>query len=794
MKRFVILIAAATGIHAASMAEAPATINIKLPDGKRALTVTALNDNILKVTNVSIGDSIPASKIAVLQPGAFTGTVTEGKNGERIISSPTGLNAFITPTGELTINGGNGRIVYDSGKRTVRPDGGNELTLKTFGGAFHGGGERGHKINLAGDTLVMYNRQNYGYGEGEPRISQMNITMPMLVSPQGYAIVMDDFGEAVMTAGNDISYSTISKTPVSYYFVNSPGGFDKLPKEISALTGRQNLPPLWSLGYITSQYGYKNRHEADSVVSMLKKNGYPLDGIVLDLYWYGREEDMGRLDWDPELWPDHKEMLARLKQEGVNLVAISQPYVLRNGKGVDNFNELSAKGMLGKDSIGNTKEVKIWVGDGGMLDVSNPDTRKWLRERYKKLTDEGITGWWGDLGEPEVHPDGMIHANGLSNREYHNLYGNEWSSIINDLFKEEYPDTRLMTLMRGGTTGLQRNNVFPWSTDVSRSWKGLQPQVKIMLNSGLSGLGYMSHDVGGFAVDSLNPVDPELYVRWLQLGLFSPVMRTHSTRYAEPYVYKDLQHILLPIVKARYEWLPYNYALAYENASEGMPLVRPIGMYVSHPELYSDVSDEYLWGRDLLVAPVMQQGATSRQVRLPEGTWVDYNNPMQTFEGDTTIIADAPLETIPLYVRGGTLIPKARYSMRNTLDYRTDDYTIEYYPTLGSGRTDCTIFEDNLASAQSLERNEYSLLTVTADNTPTGIAITVSGEGSYPEMPLKRHLIFEIHNVESPSSVTATDGSSTTKIKSYYDKASRTLRITTTATIPLNINVKRSAR
>ena len=134
-------------------------------------------------------------------------------------------------------------------------------------------------------------------------------------------------------------------------------------------------------------------------------------------------------------------MLAKLKKQGVNLVAISQPYVLRNGKGVDNFNELSAKGMLGKDSIGGTKDVKIWVGEGGMLDVSNPDTRAWLRERYRRLTDEGITGWWGDLGEPEVHPDGMRHANGLSNREYHNFYGNDWSSIINELFREEYPDT-----------------------------------------------------------------------------------------------------------------------------------------------------------------------------------------------------------------------------------------------------------------------------------------------------------------------------------------------------------------
>ena len=782
--------AAASMAYAASMAKTPCTATIETADGIRTMTVTALNDNVLKVTNTLVGDTVPVSKISMLQPGGFTGTITERSNGEKTICSPTGLTASITPSGELTINGGNGRLLYDNGERTIRDDGGNELTLKTFGGAFHGAGERGHKINLSGDTLVMYNRQNYGYSDGEPRISQMNITMPLLVSPTGYAIVMDDFGEATMTAGNDITYSTISKTPVSYYFVNSPQGLKKLPKELSALTGRQDLPPLWSLGYITSKYGYKNRNEVDSVVSMLKKRGYPLDGIVLDLYWYGKEEDMGRLDWDPALWPNHKKMLARLKKQGVNLVAISQPYVLRNGKGLDNFNELSSKGMLGKDSIGETKPVKIWVGEGGMLDVSNPDTRAWLRGRYRRLTDEGITGWWGDLGEPEVHPDGMFHANGLSNREYHNIYGNDWSGIIHDLFKEEYPDTRLMTLMRGGTTGLQRNNVFPWSTDVSRSWGGLRPQVKIMLNSGLSGLGYMSHDVGGFAVDSLKPIDPELYVRWMQLGLFSPVLRTHSTRYAEPYVYEGLQEILLPIVKARYEWLPYNYTLAYENASEGMPLVRPIGMYCSHPELYSDITDEYLWGRDLLVAPIMRQGATSRQGRLPEGTRVDYNNPAQVFKGDTTITAAAPIDILPLYVRGGALIPKARYEMGNTLDYRTDNYTIEYYPTPGSGKTECVIFEDNLESARSLERNEYSLLTVVADNTGTEIGLGISVKGSYPEMPTNRHITFEIHNVCQPSSVRATDGLSPVKIKTDYDKASRTLRLTTAESLPLGISIQ----
>ena len=437
------------------------------------------------------------------------------------------------------------------------------------------------------------------------------------------------------------------------------------------------------------------------MVDTLKRAGYPLDGIVLDLYWYGKEEDMGRLAWDQQQWPDHKKMLADLKARDVNTVIISQPYILRNGRGLENYNELASKGLLVKDSTGGPQEVKIWVGEGGMFDVSNPDTRSWLRERYKTLTLEGVGGWWGDLGEPEVHPETGIHANGLSAREYHNLYGNDWSSVISDLFASEFPDRRLMTMMRGGTTGLQRYSVYPWSTDVSRSWGGLQPQITIMLNSGLSGLGYMSHDVGGFAIDPEAPYDPELYVRWLQLGTFSPILRTHAQATAEPYNYPDQQHIILPLIKERYRWLPYNYTLAYENASQGLPLVRPLNFYSPGSDRFDDITDEYLWGRDILVAPVMTQGATRRTIVLPDGLWVDYNNPGRLYNGGDTVTYPAPLEVLPLFVRAGAIIPQADYGMQSTEDYRTDRYTINYYPYLG--KSEYTLFEDDRKSPGSLD-------------------------------------------------------------------------------------------
>ena len=764
-------------------------IDITTPAGRK-VTVSAVTDGIIKVTNLIPGE----------QPQAPSASVLTGSNARVNVTSAPGVAVLTTGegivvrvdsvSGGVDINAGSGKGVSDPGIRTMA-EGRQSLSLSTLGGgSFYGAGERGHSFNLAGDTLVMYNRQNYGYTAGDPRISQMNITMPLFISSNGYSVVFDDYAAAEMVMSNPIVYTSESRTPISYYFINGAGTLADATRQLSALTGRQDLPPFWSLGYITSKYGYRTQAETVGVVDTLRRAGYPVDGIVLDLYWYGKEQDMGRLTWDPDQWPDHKKMLSDLKKDGVNTVIISQPYILRNSNGLANYNELASKGLLLKDSTGGPQEVTIWVGEGGMFDMANPETRAWLTDRYKQLTLDGVGGWWGDLGEPEVHPETGIHANGLTTREYHNKYGNDWSEVIYDMFKNEFPDTRLMTMMRGGTTGLQRYSVFPWSTDVSRSWGGLQPQITIMLNSGLSGLGYMSHDVGGFAIDPEHPYDPELYVRWLQLGLFSPILRTHAQDTAEPYKYPDQQDIILPIIRERYRWLPYNYTLAYENASQGQPLVRPLNFYSPGSTKYDDVTDEYLWGRDILVAPVMTQGATERQVIFPDGLWVDYRNPSKFYHGGDTINYPAPLEVLPLFVRAGSFIPQADYSMKSTGDYRTDSYTVNYYPYLG--KSEYVMYEDDRTSTRSLADGSYSLVTFRGDASVEGINIDLSATGTYPGTPAVKSMTFKVHLIDVRPSEITVDGKRLSKNSWKYDAATSTLTIPVKWTVatPLHIEIR----
>lgn len=746
-------------------------------DRNQTITVSVINPYIMRV------DVEPKPWKSRHLPSLVRKEISELKVGllgrrHNIIRTKSGMKVvFDQDLNSLTVSCDNTLFITDMCDRTQH---GTLRLLHQGKESFYGAGERGYSLNLAGDTLINYNKQNYGYVSGEARIKQMGITMPFVISSKGYGIFFDDICKSSLYLGEEgIEYCSTSPEPLSYYIINGNGRVENVVKNFTWLVGRQELPPLWTLGYITSKYGYHDQQESEGVVDTLKRNGYPLDGIVFDLYWYGKEQDMGRLEWDKEQWPDHRAMLQNFKEKGVNVVTISQPYVLTNGRAIDNYRELDPKGMFCKtDGTDTTQTVTIWVGQGGMFDVSNPDTRLWLRNRYRSLTEEGVTGWWGDLGEPEVHPLAIRHHNGLTAEQYHNFYGNEWSRIIYDLFKEEYPNVRPMIMMRAGTAGLQRYSVFPWSTDVSRSWGGLQPQVTIMLNAGMSGLGYMSHDVGGFALDPEKKRDGELYIRWLQLGLFSPVLRTHSQALAEPYHYTEFGELPLRIISERYRWLPYNYTLAYENAKEGQPMVRPLGFYESdnHMSRYDGISDQYLWGHDVMVAPVMKQGATSRDITFPEGTWVDINNPSKRYEGHTTINDyPAPLEVLPIFARAGAFIPQASNKMENVGDYKPSMLDITYYPS--DQPSQYTLFEDDMHSTGTLGKDRHCLITFEAEPQAGGCTITINGKGGGVSAKKDYRLIIPACQAK-PKKVTINGK----KAKSTFDKATGNI------TIPVAIN------
>lgn len=769
-------------------------VSIETQNGK--LIITPYSDSIIKVLPVLKGvksEPKPSASV-ILKPDAKFSVVESNAD---VCIKLTSLTVRVDKnTAKVSFINDGKELLHDRSSM-IRLGNEKYYTFDQVGKqAIYGGGERGQSTDLNGDTLIVFNKQNYGYGKGD-RTSQMNITMPYFMSTAGYGVFFDDYSSSKLILEKVIQYGTSIKEPVAYYFIlGDKDNLGGVIKNFTALVGRQELPPFWTLGYITSKYGYKTQQETEQVVKTLKDNGYPLDGIVLDLYWYGKETDMGRFQWNPEQWPNPDQMIKKLKSMGVNLVTISQPYLNKIGA-IDNYNTAKAAGMLLTDKKGKVHDVNTWVGEAGMLDVSNPKTREWMWNQYRKSLDQGVGGLWGDLGEPEVHPLTGFHSTGESAAEYHNRYGNDWSAIIYNGMKREYPTRRPMLLMRGGTAGLQRYSVFPWSTDVSRSWGGLQAQIPIMLNSSMSGLGYMSSDVGGFAVDPKNPTDAELYARWLQMGLFIPTLRTHSTVDAEPYHYKEYQDLFKSIIKQRYEWLPYNYTLAYENTTTGAPFVRAMNYYDPQNFELSDIEDQYLWGENVIIAPVIEKGAVKRNVVLPEGKWYDFNNTANVYEGNATISYDAPVSVLPVFVKAGSFIPSTDYEMHSTQDYDVDCYRITYYP--GEGKSSYTMFEDDRVNPNSLSTGEYVLFNFEAECKGKKIEIDIDMEGKgYKHMPSARLFTIVIPNIDEPKKIKVDNNELVEAVSYetwypgayYYDEQKRNLYFKTFFNQELEIKIE----
>ncbi|OYU95494.1 MAG: hypothetical protein CFE21_10140 [Bacteroidetes bacterium B1(2017)] len=538
--------------------------------------------------------------------------------------------------------------------------------------AFYGTGSRAIDLNLRGKSFSTYNQANYGYSFGA---QTLNINIPFVVSSNLYGVFFNNFSAGVFNIANTdstiLQYSC-DTLPLSY-FIMGGNSIESIVTKYTSLTGKQPLPPRWALGYIQSKYGYQNETEAKSIVSQLQNANFPLDALVLDLYWFGSASKMGNLDWDKTKWSNPTKMMSDFKQTGVKTILITEPYFTTQSATYANANTANyfAKNGSNQSYVMND----FWAGSASLLDIYKPSAQNWMWQFYKARIDEGVEGWWSDLGEPEKHPDDMLHVNGKA-RLVHNLYSFYWAELLKRKYDSIYPSKRLFNLIRSGFAGSQRYGAIPWSGDIQRSWDGLKAQVPLMLNSGMSGLAYMHSDAGGFTGGGQNE---ELYVRWLQFAAFSPIMRAHGEGVpTEPIFYSsNAQNIVRTFINLRYSLLPYTYTLAYENSRYGKPLARAMSYYEPQNKLCNSLSDQYYWGENILVAPVLQAGISSRSIYLPAGEWYDYFNKTWV-DGAQTITRNCSLNDIPVYIRGGSIIPTQ--NPKSSTDFmNTDTLSFTYY-------------------------------------------------------------------------------------------------------------------
>lgn len=609
----------------------------------------------------------------------------------------------------------------------------------------YGGGARALGMNRRGNKLALYNRANYGY---ETHSELMNFTIPMVLSSKMYAVHFDNpaigYLDLDSKKTNTLEYETISGRKTYQVIVGD--SWSDLISNYTDLTGKQPLPARWTLGNFSSRFGYHSQEEVEKTIKKFEENQIPVDAIILDLYWFGKEMKgtMGNLAWEKKTFPNPDKMIADLNAKGVKTVLITEPFVLTTSS---KWQEAVDKKILATDKTGNPFTYDFYFGNTGIIDIFKPEGKEWFWNVYKNLINQGVGGLWGDLGEPEVFPSEAITAGGTAD-EVHNVYGHNWAKLIADGYKKDFSNQRPFILMRAGYSGSQRLGMIPWSGDVSRSWGGLQSQMEISLQMGMQGMAYMHSDLGGFAGDYF---DNELYIRWLQYGVFQPVFRPHAHEdvAAEP-VYKDIvtKAKAKKQVELRYQLLPYNYTLAFENNQKGTPLMRPLFFEEPENPKLSTVCETYLWGNDFLVTPITKAGITSTSVYFPiNNNWFDFYSDEKQLAGTISTIAVVE-DHIPVFVRGGAFIPMIK-TIQNTTKYSLSTFDLHYYFDAKTTQSSGKLYNDDGLTANAFEKGAFEILNFNSNGNGKTVVIKLNSEIGKNFQSLDKNVNLIVHNIKA---------------------------------------------
>ena len=613
----------------------------------------------------------------------------------------------------------------------------------------YGGGARVLGMDRRGNKLQLYNRASYGYGKGA---ELMNFCIPLVFSSKMYAIHFDNpaigYLDLDSKKDNTLAYETISGRK-TYQVIVGDSWMD-LISNYTTLTGKQPLPPRWAFGNFSSRFGYHSQEEVEKTIKKFEENKIPVDAIILDLYWFGKkiQGTMGNLDWDKDTFPNPDKMIADLNAKGIKTILITEPFVLTTSS---KWQEAVDKKILAIDKNGKPFTYDFYFGNTGIIDIFKPEGKTWFWNIYKNLINQGVGGLWGDLGEPEVFPSAARTAGGTSD-EVHNIYGHNWAKLIAEGYKKDFPNVRPFILMRAGYSGSQRFGMIPWSGDVSRSWDGLSGQMEVSLQMGMQGMAYMHSDLGGFAGDYF---DNELYLRWLQYGVFNPIFRPHAHEdVAAEVVYKDIdtKEIAKKAVELRYQLLPYNYNLAYENSTKGKPLMRPL--FFEEPEniQLQTKSDGYLWGNDFLVYPVTEKGQIQKEVYFPKSdNWYDFYTGKK-YEKGTTQKVDLNKNNIPTFVRGGSFIPMIK-TIQNTQDYVLNDFDVHFYFDTTVESSKLTLYNDDGITPDNFEKLKYEKFDFRSKFKKNILSLRAEYDRTFKDDTSKK-INLKIHNFDKiPSSI-----------------------------------------
>jgi alpha-D-xyloside xylohydrolase len=549
-----------------------------------------------------------------------------------------------------------------------------------------------------------------------------NVCVPFMVSSRGYGLIWDNPSKTTVSLGfnQQNAWSSDVGDRVSFFIISGEK-VDDIYRGYRQLTGIAHMLPKIAYGYIQSKAIYPTQEQVLDIAKGYRDRQLPLGILVVDFLNMTKQ---GEMDLDPARWPDPAAMNRKLHSMGVDTLLSVWPHYAAD---TQFYPMLKEKGWLISRADGTPDPGRFADVIGPNIDTTNPEAANWwwekIRDRYVKPY--GFDYIWLDETEPDIDPyDDFFYVG--SGRRFYNLYPLFHTASVYEGFRRDFGDShRVMSLVRAAYLGAQRNGSVFWSSDIYSTWDMLKRSIPAGLNFTASGMPYWDTDIAGFfspripadyhaphkpLIDGSDVKDnvgnyedyPELFVRWFEWGTFQPVMRAHGERmHNEVWAYgKQAEGILSKYLRLRYELMPYIYSLGYGSYLTGAPYTRALFMDFPNDPKVSNIPDEYMFGSAILVAPVSEQGATSRSVYLPAGCdWYNYWT-NEKIKGGQTITASAPIDKIPLFVRAGSIIP-----LGSTILSTQEPQNIASVRVYPGANTDFTLFSDD-GNTYAYEKNQ----------------------------------------------------------------------------------------
>lgn len=571
------------------------------------------------------------------------------------------------------------------------------------------------------------------------------IGIPFLVTSRHYGIVWDNVSRGTVWPGGNgkvLWWSEVGEA-VSF-FVLAGGSADAVFAGYRRLTGATPLPPLAALGYIQCKQRYMNEQDVLDVAQTYREKNYPCDILVVDWFHW---KTLGDIALDPRHWPDPAGMNEKLTAMGYHVMISCWPRFMRHSR---HFDHLERNRWFMQDAEGYTVDGTPDDARGALIDTTHPDAARWYWDTiHASYGTRGFSSWWLDENEPDINPHAYyLHAG--TGARVHNLYPLTHNRAIYEGHRRDRDD-RCLILSRSAYHGAQATGATFWSSDIHPTWDVFRRQIPCGLNFCASGFAWWSSDIGGWHAlpgqfdegadfrsllietgdqpgDAAASFDyTELYVRWFQYGAFCPTFRAHGTR-PENEVWSfgpDAEAILVKYLKLRYRLLPYLYALAWRTTQTGAPFMRALWMDFPADPSVRDLKYAYMLGPAFLVAPVYTPGASAREVYLPAGAdWYDYWTD-RWFAGGQTVCVNAPLETLPLFVRAGSIVPHGEVVPHTGIAQR--DIEVRVYE--GADAT-FQLYRDD-GRTYAYEHGDYRLTTLAWDDAEKRLRIDGDTDGLF---------------------------------------------------------------